>query len=239
MHLHQEQERHNQYCNSTVSAQSSPSSISSSFEGSRKAATAPPSPPPTSLAESFFDCIATQNKQKQLFSYHPTEEEQEQLDSRTADERTATLGLLTLRYGQSNNDSGFSTSSTTSLSSNTTIHTIASTFITDFFEASDITSAAKVVTLKQNNSSSRRRQRQKRGDKPNKRSSNKKPRWQDPERGVLFKAIIQAKNLEDMSTFNWDKIAKVVGRCGKACKDQWRREILPALKKSVGIEDRK
>ncbi|KAI9254457.1 hypothetical protein BDA99DRAFT_518453 [Phascolomyces articulosus] len=60
----------------------------------------------------------------------------------------------------------------------------------------------------------------------------KKPRWQGPEKESLFTAIIEDKRLDDMATFHWDKIAKLVGRAGKACKDQWRREILPALNDS-------
>ncbi|KAL0086587.1 hypothetical protein F4703DRAFT_1847720, partial [Phycomyces blakesleeanus] len=30
-----------------------------------------------------------------------------------------------------------------------------------------------------------------------------------------------------MASFHWDKIAVEVGRPKKACKDQWRRELLP------------
>ena len=244
MYLRQQQEGHNQCFNSTVSAQSSPSlPPPSPLEGPRKLTTISRLSPTLLLADSFCDCISTQKKQRQLSSYHTTGEEQKRLNSRTTDEREATLGLLVLRYGQFNNDSRFSRSSTTSLSytlsSCATLNTVATTFTTDFSDANNTTNSAQVATLNQNSTSSRRRQRQKRGDKPNKRSNKKKPRWQDLERGILFKAIIQDKHLGDMSTFNWDKIAKVVGRCGKACKDQWRREILPALKKSVGIEDKK
>lgn len=57
----------------------------------------------------------------------------------------------------------------------------------------------------------------------------KKPRWNNKERCNLFMAIIKDRQLEDMSTYNWDKIASKVGRARKACKDQWRREVLPAL----------
>ena len=244
MYLRQQQERHNQCFNFTISTQSSPSSPSPSpLEASRKVATISQLSPPLPLVHYFYDCISTQEKQQELPSYHPTSEEQEQLNSRITDEQEATLGLLILRYRPSKNDSGFSTNSTTSLShslsSCATLNTIATSFTTDLSEANDTTNSTQIVPLKQNNTSSRRRQRQKRGDKSNKRSDKKKPRWQDPERDILFKAIIRDKHLEDMSTFNWDKIAKLVGRCGKACKDQWRREILPALKKSVGIEDKK
>lgn len=58
-----------------------------------------------------------------------------------------------------------------------------------------------------------------------------KPRWQEPERLSLFLAIVKDKKLDDMSTFNWERIAAMLGskRGGKACKDQWRREVLPAL----------
>ncbi|KAI9491863.1 hypothetical protein BDB00DRAFT_830957 [Zychaea mexicana] len=76
-----------------------------------------------------------------------------------------------------------------------------------------------------NNNNSRRRQV--------KSWQKKKPRWQDPERLTLFRAIVREKQLDDMTTFHWDKIAKAVGRAGKACKDQWRREILPTLTKNI------
>ncbi|KAG2175465.1 hypothetical protein INT43_001112 [Umbelopsis isabellina] len=57
----------------------------------------------------------------------------------------------------------------------------------------------------------------------------KKPRWNNKERCNLFMAVIKDRDLDDMSTYNWDKIASKVGRARKACKDQWRREVLPAL----------
>lgn len=60
-----------------------------------------------------------------------------------------------------------------------------------------------------------------------------KPRWKDNERLSLLKAIVKEKQLDDMTSFSWDKIALAVGRAKKACKDQWRREVLPALMKSV------
>lgn len=56
-----------------------------------------------------------------------------------------------------------------------------------------------------------------------------KPRWQETERLDLLKAIVKEKHLDDMTSFSWDRISLVVGRAKKACKDQWRREILPAL----------
>ncbi|SAM00349.1 hypothetical protein [Absidia glauca] len=56
-----------------------------------------------------------------------------------------------------------------------------------------------------------------------------KPRWQEAERLDLLKAIVKEKHLDDMTSFSWDRISLVVGRAKKACKDQWRREILPAL----------
>ncbi|OAD69103.1 Homeodomain-like DNA binding domain-containing transcription factor [Phycomyces blakesleeanus NRRL 1555(-)] len=54
-----------------------------------------------------------------------------------------------------------------------------------------------------------------------------KPRWKDAERLRLFQAIVKDKLLDDMASFHWDKIAVEVGRPKKACKDQWRRELLP------------
>jgi hypothetical protein len=56
-----------------------------------------------------------------------------------------------------------------------------------------------------------------------------KPRWQDSERQDLIEAIVKEKSLDDMSTIPWDKVSKAVGRAKKACKDQWRRELLPGL----------
>ncbi|KAJ2957427.1 hypothetical protein NQZ79_g6849 [Umbelopsis isabellina] len=57
----------------------------------------------------------------------------------------------------------------------------------------------------------------------------KKPRWNNKERCNLFMAVIKDRELDDMSIYNWEKIASKVGRARKACKDQWRREVLPAL----------
>ncbi|KAI8090032.1 uncharacterized protein BX664DRAFT_386424 [Halteromyces radiatus] len=56
-----------------------------------------------------------------------------------------------------------------------------------------------------------------------------KPRWQETERKNLLKAIVKEKQLDDMTSFSWDRISLAVGRAKKACKDQWRREVLPAL----------
>jgi hypothetical protein len=64
----------------------------------------------------------------------------------------------------------------------------------------------------------------------------KKPRWNNKERCNLFMAIIRDRELDDMSTYNWDKIASKVGRARKACKDQWRREVLPALIQGLKTE---
>jgi hypothetical protein len=59
------------------------------------------------------------------------------------------------------------------------------------------------------------------------RHDKKKPRWNNAERRNLFMAIMKDKQLDNMATYNWDKIAIDVGRARKACKDQWRREVLP------------
>ncbi|KAI8070969.1 hypothetical protein BC940DRAFT_362255 [Gongronella butleri] len=56
-----------------------------------------------------------------------------------------------------------------------------------------------------------------------------KPRWKDAERIDLFRAIVKEKRLDDMTSIAWDRIAAAVGRAKKACKDQWRREVLPTL----------
>lgn len=58
-----------------------------------------------------------------------------------------------------------------------------------------------------------------------------KPRWQDSERQNLIEAIVHEKKLDDMTSIPWDKVSRVVGRAKKACKDQWRREVLPSLLK--------
>jgi hypothetical protein len=56
-----------------------------------------------------------------------------------------------------------------------------------------------------------------------------KPRWQEAERLELLEAIVKEKNLDDMTSIRWDLISLAVGRAKKACKDQWRRELLPNL----------
>lgn len=56
-----------------------------------------------------------------------------------------------------------------------------------------------------------------------------RPRWTANERFKLFMAVVEDKQLDDMTTFAWDRIATRVGRSKKACKDQWRREILKSL----------
>lgn len=64
-------------------------------------------------------------------------------------------------------------------------------------------------------------------------TTKRRPRWQESERLGLFNAVVQEKQLDDMASFRWDRIAMMVGRAKKACKDQWRREVLPALAKAV------
>ncbi|CAO3701627.1 hypothetical protein G6F70_001683 [Rhizopus microsporus] len=64
-----------------------------------------------------------------------------------------------------------------------------------------------------------------------KETGKKKPRWSAEDRMQLIMAIIEDKKLGDMTTFNWEHVATRVNRGSKACKDQWRREILPALQK--------
>lgn len=60
-----------------------------------------------------------------------------------------------------------------------------------------------------------------------------KPRWQEAERLELLEAIVKEKELDDMSTIRWDRISLAVGRAKKACKDQWRREILPNMMRGL------
>ncbi|KAG1146660.1 hypothetical protein G6F37_004687 [Rhizopus arrhizus] len=90
---------------------------------------------------------------------------------------------------------------------------------------------------------SRRRGRPKRSDTEfnKKRHSDhsfasQKPRWNDAERQELLEAIVREKNLDDMSTICWERIAAVVGRATKACKDQWRREVLPNIRSRFSSE---
>jgi hypothetical protein len=47
---------------------------------------------------------------------------------------------------------------------------------------------------------------------------------------------VREKNLDDMSTICWERIAAVVGRATKACKDQWRREVLPNIRSRFSSE---
>ncbi|KAG2183887.1 hypothetical protein INT44_008898 [Umbelopsis vinacea] len=61
------------------------------------------------------------------------------------------------------------------------------------------------------------------------RHDKKKPRWNNAERSNLFMAIMKDKQLDNMATYNWENIAIDVGRARKACKDQWRREVLPTF----------
>ncbi|KAI9256297.1 hypothetical protein EDC94DRAFT_210353 [Helicostylum pulchrum] len=60
-----------------------------------------------------------------------------------------------------------------------------------------------------------------------------KPRWQEAERLELLEAIVKEKELDDMTTIRWDRISLAVGRAKKACKDQWRRELLPNLMRGL------
>ncbi|KAF7725183.1 hypothetical protein EC973_000349 [Apophysomyces ossiformis] len=68
-------------------------------------------------------------------------------------------------------------------------------------------------------------------------SISKKPRWKNSERLLLFEAIAKVKQLDDMTSYSWDKIAESVGRSNKACKDQWRREVLPAIRKNLEVDN--
>lgn len=64
------------------------------------------------------------------------------------------------------------------------------------------------------------------------KSVKEKPRWTAEMRESLLKAIITYKNLDDMTSFHWSQIGKQVGRSGKACKDQWRRALLPKIQQT-------
>lgn len=69
-------------------------------------------------------------------------------------------------------------------------------------------------------------------------SPSNKPRWQEAERLELLEAIVKEKKLDDMTTIRWDRISLAVGRAKKACKDQWRREVLPNLMKGLRSNDK-
>ncbi|KAG2192571.1 hypothetical protein INT47_006203 [Mucor saturninus] len=69
-------------------------------------------------------------------------------------------------------------------------------------------------------------------------SSCNKPRWQEAERLELLEAIVKEKELDDMTTIRWDRISLAVGRAKKACKDQWRRELLPNILKGLRSKDK-
>lgn len=64
------------------------------------------------------------------------------------------------------------------------------------------------------------------------KSVKEKPRWTAEMRESLLKAVITYKNLDDMTSFHWSQIGKQVGRSGKACKDQWRRALLPKIQQT-------
>lgn len=68
-------------------------------------------------------------------------------------------------------------------------------------------------------------------EESNATSPTNKPRWQDAEKRELIEAIVKEKNLDDMTSIRWDRISMTVGRAKKACKDQWRRVLLPDLLK--------
>ncbi|KAG2234947.1 hypothetical protein INT48_005101 [Thamnidium elegans] len=69
--------------------------------------------------------------------------------------------------------------------------------------------------------------------------SSNKPRWQETERLELLEAIVKEKELDDMTTIRWDRISLAVGRAKKACKDQWRRELLPNIMKGLRPSSKK
>lgn len=74
------------------------------------------------------------------------------------------------------------------------------------------------------------------GGRPGSVAAGTRPRWTLRERSKLFYAVVAEKQLEDMGTFNWAKIARVVNRQEKACKDQWRRETLPFCRRQFRLE---
>ncbi|CAO3650817.1 unnamed protein product [Cunninghamella blakesleeana] len=59
-----------------------------------------------------------------------------------------------------------------------------------------------------------------------------KPRWSNKERSKLLIAVIEEKQLENLSTFRWKEISKQLNskRSCRACRYQWKYELLPRLK---------
>jgi hypothetical protein len=77
----------------------------------------------------------------------------------------------------------------------------------------------------------------KKTNKKGKGATKEKPRWSPQLRETLLKAVIAYKNLDDMTSFHWCQIGKQVGRSGKACKDQWRRALLPKIQQTFDHYD--
>lgn len=117
---------------------------------------------------------------------------------------------------------------------------------TSYSSLRSIASSVKTTSKKSNNLLSRAATFTRRRGRPRKNpvvryiemstvspsSPSTKPRWQAAEKRGLLEAIVREKNLDDMASIRWDRISMAVGRAKKACKDQWRRELLPGLLKS-------
>ncbi|ORX48821.1 hypothetical protein DM01DRAFT_1338476 [Hesseltinella vesiculosa] len=57
-----------------------------------------------------------------------------------------------------------------------------------------------------------------------------KPRWTDSERQLLVIAMIKEKLLDDMATFPWKAMAKVIpSHSAQDCRRQWQRFMLPKM----------
>ncbi|CAO3599383.1 unnamed protein product [Absidia cylindrospora] len=57
-----------------------------------------------------------------------------------------------------------------------------------------------------------------------------KPRWSDEERTKLLMAIIEEKTLNQLTTFDWQRIAAGVKNQNRAtCRDRWRDDLLPVI----------
>ncbi|KAI8084095.1 uncharacterized protein B0P05DRAFT_536143 [Gilbertella persicaria] len=63
------------------------------------------------------------------------------------------------------------------------------------------------------------------------KNGKEKPRWTAEMRTLLLNAVVNHKGLSDMTSFDWAAVGLEVGRSGKACKDQWRRAILPRIQR--------
>ncbi|ORZ08193.1 hypothetical protein BCR42DRAFT_455723 [Absidia repens] len=57
-----------------------------------------------------------------------------------------------------------------------------------------------------------------------------KPRWSDEERTKLLMAVIEEKTLDQLTTFDWQRVAAGVKNQNRTtCRDRWRDDLLPVI----------